>query len=136
MECWLALEGPDRFDAKADLSDWLANEPELRARVRSGPAAPGPGELGGGWADTLAVTLTSGGALTVLARTLAVYLKQPRRRNAQVKVVAPDGRSTEVSVEHAKNVAEVEALLRAALRAQDEGRADDGGQDGEPTGSR
>ncbi|WP_431042858.1 effector-associated constant component EACC1 [Streptomyces sp. P1-3] len=127
MECWLAVAGEDRFDAKVELTEWLANEPELRGRVRSAPAAPGAGELGGGWADALVVTLSGGGALTVLARTLAVYLKQPRRRNARVEIVAPDGRRTEVSAEHVKSLAEVEALLRVALHAQQQ----DAGRDGE-----
>jgi hypothetical protein len=44
-----------------------------------------------------------------------VYLKQPRRSTVRVKVVAPDGRRTEVTVEHAKDVTAVEDLLRTAL---------------------
>ncbi|MFH8368718.1 hypothetical protein [Streptomyces sp. NPDC018031] len=134
MESWLAVEGADRIEERVELAAWLSDEPELRGRVTEGPAAPRAGELGAGWADTLVVTLTSGGTLTVLARTLAVYLRQPRRRNARVEIVAPDGRRTEVSAEHVKSLAEVEDLLRAALHAHD--GTPDADADGEPAGGR
>ncbi|MEV6884722.1 hypothetical protein [Streptomyces sp. NPDC051135] len=114
MRSLLAVDGSEGPDSLADLIGWLNDETLLRGRVRSPASTPGAGELGG-WTDIVVVAVGAGGALTALARALSVYLRQPRRSTVRVEVVAPDGRRTEVTVEHAKNLTAVEDLLRTAL---------------------
>ncbi|MFF3498437.1 hypothetical protein [Streptomyces sp. NPDC003247] len=114
MRSLLAVEGPEGPDSLADLRDWLSDDARLRGQVRVAPSRPGPGELGA-WSDTLVVAVGAGGALTALARAVAVYVRQPRRSTVRVKVVAPDGTRTELTVQHAKDLDEVENLLRTAL---------------------
>ncbi|GAA0318093.1 hypothetical protein GCM10010302_66430 [Streptomyces polychromogenes] len=114
MRSLLATEGSGGPDSLADLRDWLSDEAPLRGRVNIAPSAPGAGELGA-WSDTLIVAVGAGGALTALARAVAVYVRQPRRSNVRVNVVAPDGTRTELTVQHAKDLDEVERLLRTAL---------------------
>ncbi|MFG2326892.1 hypothetical protein [Streptomyces sp. NPDC048568] len=122
MRSLLAVDGSEGPDSLADLRDWLSDEALLRGRVHVPPSAPGAGELGV-WSDTLIVAVGAGGALTALARAVAVYVRQPRRSTVRVKVVAPDGARTELTVQHAKNLDEVENLLRTALHADpDAGR--------------
>ncbi|MFF4395528.1 hypothetical protein [Streptomyces sp. NPDC001480] len=118
MESRLGVEASDEPGALEDLRDWLNDEAALRGRVRTPPSAPRPGELGV-LSETLVVAVGAGGVLTALAKALAVYLRQPRRSTVRVKVVAPDGTRTELTVQHAKNAAEVEGLLRMALHADD-----------------
>ncbi|MFE5239485.1 MULTISPECIES: effector-associated constant component EACC1 [unclassified Streptomyces] len=114
MRSLLVMDDSGGPDSLADLRDWLSGEAELRGRVFVQPCAPGTGELGA-WSDTLIVAVGAGGALTALARSLAVYFRQPRRSTVRVKVVAPDGTRTELTVQHAKNLDAVETLLRTAL---------------------
>ncbi|WP_327323418.1 hypothetical protein OG735_13520 [Streptomyces sp. NBC_01210] len=114
MESRLAVDGPEGPDTLVEFRDWLSEEPQLRGRVRVPASVPRPGDLGS-WSDTLVVAVGAGGALTPLARALAVYLRQPRRSTVRVKVVERDGTRTELTVQHAKDVGEVEHLLRAAL---------------------
>ncbi|MEU8137353.1 effector-associated constant component EACC1 [Streptodolium elevatio] len=129
MESRLMVEGSEGPESVADLRDWLGDEDLLHGRVRVPVYAPRPGDMGA-WSDTLLVAVGTGGAVTALARSLAVYLRQPRRRTVRVKVVAPDGSRTELTVQHARNVAEVEQLLRTALHSDAaDGAADDGATD-------
>ncbi|MFZ4276400.1 effector-associated constant component EACC1 [Streptomyces arboris] len=122
MRSLLAVDGSDGPDSLADLRDWLSDEALLRGRVHVPPSVPGTGELGA-WSDTLIVAVGAGGALTALARAVAVYVRQPRRSTVRVKVVAPDGTRTELTVQHAKNLDAVENLLRTALHSDtDTGR--------------
>ncbi|OON81700.1 effector-associated constant component EACC1 [Streptomyces tsukubensis] len=114
MRSLLAVDGSEGPDPLADLKDWLSDESLLRGRVHVPPSAPGAGQLGA-WSDTLIVAVGAGGALTALARSVAVYVRQPRRSTVRVKVVAPDGTRTELTVQHAKNLDAVENLLRTAL---------------------
>ncbi|MBU6530811.1 hypothetical protein ACFUIW_07460 [Streptomyces sp. NPDC057245] len=114
MRSLLAVDGSEGPDSLADLVNWLTDETLLRGRVRTHAPVPGTGELGG-WTDIVVIAVGAGGALTALARALSVYLQQPRRSTVCVKVVAPDGRRTEVTVEHTKDLIAVEDLLRAAL---------------------
>ncbi|MER5385505.1 hypothetical protein ABT040_35480 [Streptomyces sp. NPDC002688] len=114
MRSLLAVDGSEGPDSLADLISWLNDETLLRGRVRTHAPVPGTGELGG-WTDIVVIAVGAGGALTTLARALSVYLQQPRRSTVRVKVVAPDGRRTEVTVEHTKDLTAVEDLLRTAL---------------------
>ncbi|MET7933803.1 hypothetical protein [Streptomyces sp. NPDC005322] len=116
MRSLLVVNGSDGPDSVGDLRDWLNEEVPLRGRVHVQPVAPDSGELGA-WGDTLVVAVGTGGAVTALARALAVYLRQPRRSTVKVRVVAPDGTRTEVTVQHTKSLDAVESLLRTALHS-------------------
>ncbi|MFI7094783.1 effector-associated constant component EACC1 [Streptomyces lydicus] len=116
MRSLLAVDGSEGPDSLVDLRDWLSDEALLRGRVQLPSSAPDAGELGA-WSDTLIVAVGAGGALTALARAVAVYVRQPRRSTVRVKVVAPDGTRTELTVQHVKNLDAVENLLRTALHS-------------------
>jgi hypothetical protein len=107
----LSVEGDEPAEGLAELSDWLRLEDELRGLVSSGRAVPQPGELGA-LSDVLIVAVGSGGALTVLATSLKVFLAQPRRSEVRIVVTAPDGHRTELD---AKRVGHVDQLLREIL---------------------
>ncbi|MBS2965927.1 hypothetical protein KGA66_22975 [Actinocrinis puniceicyclus] len=66
-------------------------------------------------ADTVAVGLGAGGAISVLAQALVVWLRRPRGLAIRLKVTRPDGITTELSVDRADDAAAAEALVRAAL---------------------
>ncbi|MEV6160745.1 hypothetical protein AB0L71_02215 [Streptomyces sp. NPDC052052] len=109
VECDNPVEGLE------ELSDWFAQEPDLRGLVR-GNTVPGPGELGA-VTDALVVAVGSGGVLSVLAASIKAFLALPRRSDVRIKVSGrPDGRTVEID---AKRVSDVEAILRQAL-GQDE----------------
>ena len=85
-------------DAEGDfrsLRDWLAREPELRGGVRTEEKPVRPGELGA-LEDVLMVALGSGGAATVLARSVSVWLQQ-RRSELSVEITAPNGTHVEIT---------------------------------------
>jgi hypothetical protein len=65
------------------LYDWLRNEDGLRGCVRFARAPFGAEEMGAAQ-DAIVVAAGSGGALTVLASALPVWLRQ--RRGSQVKI--------------------------------------------------
>ena len=109
----MTIRGGSGPDAVADLRDWLSGEPELRGRHRLMPRPPAEGELGG-WADTLIVAVGAGGALTTLAKSLSVYLQQPRRSSVRIELVKADGTHVTIAAEQVRDVREVESLLRAA----------------------
>ncbi|GAB2749833.1 effector-associated constant component EACC1 [Kitasatospora kifunensis] len=113
MIVWLSVEGEERVEGLAELSDWLRLEPELRGLVSLADAVPGPRELGA-VSDVLVVALGAGGTVSVLAASLKAFLSQPRRSDVRIVVSAPDGRQLEVD---AKRVEDVEAVLRQVLGA-------------------
>lgn len=79
----------------ASLSRWLGAEAEFRGRVQLIRSPPVEGRMGG-FADALGVALASGGALTVLASSVSVWLRQ-RRSTVTVKIVDDDGASREIT---------------------------------------
>jgi Effector Associated Constant Component 1 len=96
MDARLVITGGD--DTHEDLSSlrqWLADEPEFRGRVRIVEAPIREGQMGG-LAEALSVGLASGGALTVLASSVSVWLRE-RRSKLTVKIVKPDGSSQEIT---------------------------------------
>jgi hypothetical protein len=123
MESWLSVTtAGERMQIEA-LQAWLAEEPEIRGRLRRVREPAEPGQLGA-LADILAVAVGSGGTLTVLASSLSVWLKQPRRSDVRIKVHAPNGTVAELDAQRC-TVAEVEAVLRTCLQpaAQAEDRS-------------
>ena len=115
MDVGLAVVGDDRTEETRALHAWLLREDELRGRIRLEHAPSRPGDMGS-LVDMLTVAVGAGGALTVLARSIEVWLRQPRRAMVRVKVTGPDGSVVELSADHVKEVGSVEALLEQALR--------------------
>jgi hypothetical protein len=97
----------------ASLREWLGRESELRGRVVTERAPIGPNQMGA-VLDTLAVALGSGGAITVLANSVAVWLRH-RRSDVKIEVTAPDGATVSVTADRVPDAATViETVLRAA----------------------
>jgi hypothetical protein len=96
MEARLLIIGSDdTHDELGSLRQWLGDEPEFRGRVRMQEAPVQYGQMGG-LVEALSVGLASGGALTVLARSVSVWLRE-RRSKLSVKIVNPDGSSQEIT---------------------------------------
>lgn len=110
MESWLVVNAADM----ASLADWLRGEEELRGRIRLVRRSPGQGEMGS-VVDVLAVSLGAGGALTVLASSLSVWLRQPRRATVIVAVAKPDGTKINITGTNMRTPASIENLLRECL---------------------
>jgi hypothetical protein len=103
----IAVEPTDELSS---LWDWLAHEPEFRARVRAVHPAPDAGQLGTA-VDVLSVAVGAGGALTVLAGALQSWFKQLRKGEVRITVTEGD-RTVEIDV---RNIDDAAAVLRAAL---------------------
>lgn len=106
--------GDDVHGELASLTDWLDNEPELRGRFRFERPDPEPGHMGVG-TDVLIVALSGGGAVTALARSLSVWLKQ-RRADVSVEVTGVDGRQVTIN---ALRIADPETIIREVLTELD-----------------
>lgn len=85
----------DIHDELASLSRWLGDETEFRGRVRM-VRTPVPEGGMGGLVEALSVGLAGGGALTVLAGSVSVWLRQ-RRSTLTVRIVNEDGSSQEIT---------------------------------------
>jgi hypothetical protein len=114
MQAHIRVEARDSGDELRALSTWLTAEDELRGRVALTGAVPAPDEMGA-VVDVLTVALGSGGAATVLARSITIWLQQ-RRSDTTVEVTTTEhGRSVKVS---AQRVADAEALIKSVLDAE------------------
>lgn len=98
----------------AALYDWLLKEPEFRGHVKVIRAAPGPDEMGS-LPEVLMVALGAGGAGTVLANTLSVWIKS---RRTSVRLMVKCGKAREVELE-AEGIEDAVALLTQVLREAD-----------------
>ncbi|KAA5831186.1 hypothetical protein ABT337_00295 [Saccharopolyspora hirsuta] len=106
------LEARDQHEELRSLHQWLSLEDELRGQVSLDQPAPRPGEMGT-LADALVVALSAGGAVTVLARSLSVWLQQ---RHSDITVeIEDDGSQRRVTVD-AKRIQNPEEVLRSALQ--------------------
>ncbi|MGO4617113.1 hypothetical protein AB4305_21965 [Nocardia sp. 2YAB30] len=79
------------------LRDWLAQEPEFRGCVQARDAVVQPEHMGA-LEDVLIVALGGGGAATLLAKSISIWLQQ-RRSGISVRITAPDGTNIEVTGE-------------------------------------
>ncbi|MEV6694962.1 hypothetical protein AB0M35_26145 [Micromonospora sp. NPDC051196] len=68
-----------------DLCDWLVTEPDLRPLVSLHKRTPRQGELGG-LVEALTIAVGSGGAITVLAGALGVWLSRARNRAVRIEI--------------------------------------------------
>ena len=108
MYAQISVVGGDEAELSS-LFDWLRLEDGLRGRLTFVPAPIGPDEMGATW-DVLSVALASGGTLSVLAGSLAVWFQQPRRPSIKIEIsVSQD--DTRIVVD-ATNVKNVEQILR------------------------
>ncbi len=98
MEARLEISGSDDVQAEfGALQRWLADEDEFRGRVKAENAPLRPGQMGG-LVEALTVAVASGGALSVLAGSVSVWLQQ-RRSKLTVKIINPDGSSQEITAQ-------------------------------------
>ena len=96
MDARLLLGGDEvTADELYSLRQWLSGEDEFRGRIKLEQAPIQPGEMGA-ITDALQVALSNEGALTVLAGSVAVWLRQ-RRSKLTVKIVNEDGSSQEIT---------------------------------------
>jgi hypothetical protein len=103
-----------KFDDLASLGRWLGEESELRGKVRWGPAPIKDTELGG-VTDLLAVAVGAGGAATMLAQSLKIWL-ETRRTTAKLTLTA-EGRSITIEISTVKDAM---PMLQQVLQATDE----------------
>ncbi|WP_039795335.1 effector-associated constant component EACC1 [Nocardia araoensis] len=106
-ELQLSIAGDDVERRLRVLHDWLHREDELRGRVALRNRPIQDGQMGG-VLDVIAVTLSGGGAGTVLIRSLSNYLIQSR---ADLKITVTGGNQREVTVD-ARRIKDPEALIR------------------------
>ncbi|MGW3352931.1 effector-associated constant component EACC1 [Nonomuraea rubra] len=107
----IAVSGPGSAAAVESLWAWLPQEPGLRGRVRLS-RVPLPGSAMGAALEFLIATSATG-VLTVLARSLSLWIGQ-QRTEVTIEVNSPDGR--QVSLTATKiTPADAESLLRHAL---------------------
>ncbi|EOD63867.1 effector-associated constant component EACC1 [Amycolatopsis vancoresmycina] len=95
------------------LRDWLAAEDELRStRVNWKPAEQRPGEMGA-VADVLVVALGAGGAGTVVANSIATWIKH-RSRDLKLKITTKD-RIVEIEAGNVQDPAEIVTAITRLL---------------------
>jgi hypothetical protein len=117
----LRLDEGSGSDDLRSLASFLAAEPELRGRVTPADRPAEPGHLGA-VTDVLLVAAGSGGALSVLAGSVAAWV-QARGSTVTVTIEHGSGRSASIAAERVKGVdagelrrlvADVEKTLREA----------------------
>lgn len=91
------LDSDEPYEEVQSLRAWLADEREFRGRVELDAVPVQPGEMGA-LTDVLTVALASGGAVTVLANSVSVWLQQ-RHSALRVEVRNPDGAHTTITAE-------------------------------------
>jgi hypothetical protein len=111
MSVVLSVEGDDPIGGLEDLSDWLANESELRGLIKPVSRGPMLGEPGVA-AEALVAAVSGGGAISVLAASLKAFLTLPRRSDLRIVLSGPDGRKVEID---AKRVGDAETLIREVI---------------------
>lgn len=106
-------------DARRSLGSWLRAEDRLRGQVTTVPP-PGStiqaGEMSAGGEDVLVVAVGSGGAAMLLIQSIADWLAH-RREDVTVTLTLPGGSSAELDVRRARDMAQVTALIDAAVHA-------------------
>ncbi|MGH3900387.1 MAG: effector-associated constant component EACC1 [Pseudonocardiaceae bacterium] len=107
--------GRDIVSELASLREWLGREAEFRGRAQIEHQPIESGNMGG-ITDTLTVVFGAGGAVTVLANSVSVWLKQ-RRSDVSIEVISSNGKRVTVT---AQRVSDPEVLIEKALRTEDD----------------
>lgn len=115
MEAHIRVPGGGTGDL-GSLCEWLQNEDSLRGHIRLVRARSGEEEMGAAQ-DAIVVAAGSGGALTVLASALPVWLRQRRGSRVEVEVDVTDGTRRYHVVVTGDKAADSERMLRQALDA-------------------
>jgi hypothetical protein len=115
VEILLGTAGGDEPAEFIALWDWLRTERSLAGRVRALSRPPGAEELGGGGFELLAVTLGSGGAVSVVARSLFAWLSS-RRPEVTISVKA-SGKMKVIT--RGMSVEEIVLILQESRRTSD-----------------
>lgn len=89
--------GRDIAAELASLREWLGCEAAFRGRVQVERQPIESGHMGG-IADTLTLALGAGGAVTVLANSVSVWLQQ-RRSDVNIEVSSSNGKKVTVTAE-------------------------------------
>ncbi|MET9485860.1 hypothetical protein [Nocardia sp. NPDC006630] len=96
MEAKLQVRGTHDSHAEfVSLRDWLVREPQFRGGVCAEESPIRAGEMGA-VTDVLVVALSGGGAASVLANSVSIWLQQ-RRSELSVKMTGPDGTDIEIT---------------------------------------
>jgi hypothetical protein len=99
VEARLLIQDADAGRAESELrslADWLRYEEDLRGKVVLEHREVTAGQMGG-LPEALIVALSTGGASTVLARTVVEWIKQ-RKSDVTVKAVKPNGETFEIDL--------------------------------------
>lgn len=107
--------GRDIVGELASLREWLGREAAFRGRVQVERQPIESGHMGG-IADTLTLALGAGGAVTVLANSVSVWLEQ-RRSDVSIEVISSNGKKVTVT---AKRVPDAATLIKTVLRTEDD----------------
>lgn len=110
----IQLSGDNTQASSLELNDWLSREDKLRGHVSMDEPEPRPDEMGG-ISDVLVVALGAHGVGTVLASSLAVWIRH-RRPSVDLEVSRSGGRKVKVSVRDADD-GTLEAVLRQVLES-------------------
>jgi hypothetical protein len=94
-----------------DLYAWLRQEDEFRGNVRIERRALDPDKMGA-IPELIAVAVGSGGAASVLARSLSTWLAH-RKSDVTLRITSHDGRTVELN---AQRVTDVNELLHEVLQ--------------------
>lgn len=112
LEIRIRVDGQQPDDDMRSLHSWLQKEDELRGRVSLLTSPPAVEEMGS-FLEGLAVALGSGGAITVLAQSVSMWLTQ---RHSDITVEVSHGdRTIKVTANRAKDAGK---LIRDVLDSE------------------
>lgn len=122
MDVTINVAGPDAAGEELrDLFRSLRGEEELRGWVQLVEAKPEPGTLGG-WPESVVVTLTQSGAVTILASAVITWIRC-RTGKMTFTITRPDGTSVQLDLDRVRDMdpAEVTKLVERTAAALGEG---------------
>jgi hypothetical protein len=122
MNVTISVAGPDAaVEELRDLFRSLRGEEELRGRVELVEAAPEPGTLGG-WPESVVVTLTQSGTVTILASAVITWIRY-RTGRMTCTMTRSDGTSVWLDLDRIRDMdpAEVAKLVERTAAALGEG---------------
>ncbi|WP_330253542.1 hypothetical protein OG874_02715 [Nocardia sp. NBC_00565] len=112
MTARIRLIGDDSGRELRDLMSWLEREDEFRGRITVEQQPVQPGEMGSGWSDVLIVAFGAGGAGTVLATTVGVWITH-RKPRVDIEIERGKGKSVKITGRDLPAKEVTELLLKA-----------------------